>query len=158
MTRVATQPLPRQAAVVRGIILLAGSVVLGAVCCWIAGISDVHSDPVGRLFGGALLGLIASPAFLYAMWHGPRLHKGLSIVALNLVSAAIIGQALGMGGALFVSGPAFIMICASFGGDGPKAALERARELNICVACGYSLAGNESGVCPECGVKTSGPA
>ena len=25
------------------------------------------------------------------------------------------------------------------------------RELGYCVACGYNLAGNESGICPECG-------
>jgi hypothetical protein len=28
---------------------------------------------------------------------------------------------------------------------------DRRRRLGQCVACGYSLAGNSSGVCPECG-------
>ena len=27
----------------------------------------------------------------------------------------------------------------------------RRRKKGLCVACGYNLAGNESGVCPECG-------
>jgi hypothetical protein len=29
------------------------------------------------------------------------------------------------------------------------------RQNNLCVACGYNLTGNVSGVCPECGEKTS---
>ena len=27
----------------------------------------------------------------------------------------------------------------------------RLRRLNVCIACGYNLTGNTSGVCPECG-------
>jgi len=32
---------------------------------------------------------------------------------------------------------------------------ERRRAAQLCEACGYSLAGNTSGVCPECGMSTS---
>src|SRR5438105_3452686 len=30
---------------------------------------------------------------------------------------------------------------------------ERSRREGVCVCCGYSLTGNVSGVCPECGIK-----
>lgn len=32
---------------------------------------------------------------------------------------------------------------------------ERRRAAQLCEACGYSLSGNTSGVCPECGMSTS---
>ena len=32
----------------------------------------------------------------------------------------------------------------------------RRRRRNLCVECGYNLTGNESGVCPECGVTLQG--
>lgn len=116
-----------------------------------AGLFDRSSEPIGRVVFGLVLGLIASPAFVYAMWHPPRVRKAGFIVALNLLAAFIIGQVLGVGGALFVSGPAFLMICAAYGADGQRDAIEHARALNLCPACGYSLVGNESGLCPECG-------
>ena len=31
--------------------------------------------------------------------------------------------------------------------------LRRRRKLGLCLACGYNLTGNVSGVCPECGTK-----
>jgi len=30
---------------------------------------------------------------------------------------------------------------------------ERCRREGVCISCGYSLTGNVSGVCPECGTK-----
>ena len=136
---------------VRGAGLLFGSMVLGALCCFLAGVSDSLSDPISRGLLGLVLGALASPAFIYAMWHPPRVRKGISIVLINALAAFVLGQGLGMGGAFIISGPAFVMICLSFGEDGRAAALEHARDHNLCPACGYSLAGNESGVCPECG-------
>ena len=36
-------------------------------------------------------------------------------------------------------------------GPGTRAAFERRLERGLCLRCGYNLAGNTSGVCPECG-------
>jgi hypothetical protein len=35
---------------------------------------------------------------------------------------------------------------------------ERRRSQGRCVCCGYSLRGNVSGVCPECGTRISHPS
>jgi hypothetical protein len=128
------------------------SVLLGGGCAFVAGLFDpTSSTHTGRLTFGLFLGLLASPAMVYALWHPPRWKNFASIAAINLLAAFVIGQGLGVGGALFVSGPAFIMICASFGHDNARSARERARALHLCAHCGYSLLGNESGLCPECG-------
>jgi hypothetical protein len=34
-----------------------------------------------------------------------------------------------------------------------KAILARRRRMNLCQSCGYSLRGNVSGICPECGTR-----
>jgi hypothetical protein len=148
------QPPSRVEYAVRGGGLLLGSMGLGALCCYLAGLSDSLSDSRSRLILGLILGALASPAFIYAMWHPPRAKKGFLIVLVNALAAFVIGQGLGMGGAFIISGPAFVMICLSFGESGKTAALEHARARNCCPACGYSLAGLESRVCPECGRGT----
>jgi hypothetical protein len=35
--------------------------------------------------------------------------------------------------------------------------LERCRREQLCVQCGYSLTGNTSGICPECGTSIVKP-
>lgn len=58
-----------------------------------------------------------------------------SVLNLSLaISASILG-------AWLASGPG-------------KRRRENRRAANLCEACGYSLAGNTSGICPECGLKT----
>lgn len=46
-----------------------------------------------------------------------------------------------------------LLVAAALLGGGLRAALRRRWRLanHMCVACGYDLAGNESGTCPECG-------
>lgn len=138
----------------RFLLAMLGSMVLGAACAFAAGLFQGSSDTPGRLIFGLVLGLITSPAFAYAMWYPPRLKKGIFIVGINILTAFIIGQVLGVGGAMFISGPAYLTICAAYGATGRSEALEHARALNVCPACNYSLAGNVSGVCPECGRPT----
>ena len=38
-----------------------------------------------------------------------------------------------------------------FAADGPDVPHRRRRRLRLCPHCGYSLHGNASGACPECG-------
>jgi len=90
--------------------------------------------------------------------------RPLSIAIIFLGGAIIYGvgtssntnqappnQAQGVGGAIMImSGIAFIVEWAiSTAAARPKKIPPR----DVCAACGYSLIGNVSGVCPECGTK-----
>ncbi len=48
---------------------------------------------------------------------------------------------------LFVAYPAYAL-------SRPYVIARRRRKRNLCVTCAYSLVGNESGTCPECGTRT----
>ena len=89
----------------------------------------------GAIFGavaGMIVGAISLPISQYL---------GLSGVA----AGSIIGMVAGLCGALalrrFVHKPLQLSI--------RRALVERG--LPVCIACGYNLTGNVSGVCPECG-------
>jgi membrane protein implicated in regulation of membrane protease activity len=48
---------------------------------------------------------------------------------------------------------AAVIPLAAVGGarDARRSRRRRRKELGLCASCGYSLTGNTSGVCPECG-------
>ena len=90
----------------------------------------------------------------------PREHRGIGLFfffyAGGMVFVLAGGIIMGTANSLPVNVLALLMI-ALFGAMGLSSMRRYRRELrkqnNQCITCGYTLTGNLSGVCPECGTK-----
>jgi len=76
--------------------------------------------------------LLVLPFFVVALWDSAPFW-----LVVPAISVAIAGGAFG------------------FVRDRADRRAIRRRQRRQCVACGYSLHGNTSGVCPECGIAPS---
>ncbi len=142
----------------RGQFLLHGiSRAIAIKCAWFLSYSP---NVVLYFLLGAILGFIASER-----WRG---FTALFVVSLILMPYLLglnlyIDYVRGYGWSRIGYGALTQITCivptvflgAWLASQPRKRRRERRREAGLCEACGYSLAGNTTGVCPECGTRAS---
>jgi len=111
---------------------------MGTVAAWVA--SCLHPGVLG--WGEDVLG-----------WEDGSVVFGRGSISGN--QAVFYGLPRGI--PLWLISPGFLMVACLFGWA--ARALPRSEPCNgTCLACGYNLTGNISGICPECGTATAAGA
>ena len=96
-------------------------------------------------------------------WQGARDHLAVSVgclAGLLLFPGLCVLMNHRDGGAIVawvVVGSATLLLWAGVAHLRDADQDRRRAAENRCLACGYDLRGNVSGVCPECGTRTGGP-
>lgn len=135
------------------------SIVLGSVFGAVAGLSMGLWVvwPVAAAFGGAV-GLLWSPAFVWALVPGRVAFGVVCIFVPTCIAALVSGVMSSSNGNPFVSmavACATYVIASMLFGAWSRAHPLPERYRDGCTKCGYSLRGNVTGVCPECGTAVS---
>lgn len=134
--------------------LVVGSGALGLVFGTAAAAGAGLLDRVHYvLVPAALVGLLCSPVFVFALALGPW-KSGLAVTAGPTAAVAFLGASArgGEDGVMLGAGLAvctFLMACAARGVYGMVKYPNPKRWE--CRGCGYDLRGLSGGVCPECG-------
>lgn len=108
------------------------------------------------LFIGGTIGLITSPAAVYALAL-PECRPSFAVVVTPTCAVAFAGSVLGGPGvAIVATALVYVVLCLVVG----TVALRRRKHLEWffghgCPGCGYDMRGLEGGTCPECGKGTS---
>ena len=90
----------------------------------------------------------------------PDAARAIAVAFVALV-VFMLGGALATAGAprlLAIGGAVLLTVWAIHVLYRPPERRRERREHGLCVACGYDLTGNVSGVCPECGEGAGGRA
>ncbi len=129
LVRVATVPLP----------IPRPLVVVGT---WTLRIYEKSALPAAAIIGVAMMVGGALFAYVNIRWSLYLFHQVVRIFWLDSALCFVIGATATIGATRTLR---------------RNRLLKRRQAMGLCLHCGYSLAGNVSGVCPECGAEIKSP-